>query len=60
MAVPKKKTSLHKRKLRRGAHSHQVKLLAHSVCTNCKADTIPHNVCMSCGFYKGRKFLDIK
>ena len=59
MAVPKKKTSLHKRKLRRGGHR-PVLLRAHSLCTNCGADKVPHHVCMNCGFYKGRKFLDIK
>ncbi|UFX98292.1 50S ribosomal protein L32 [Candidatus Gromoviella agglomerans] len=58
MAVPKKKTSLHKRKLRRGQRT--VQLRAHSVCTNCNSDKYPHHVCMSCGFYNGKPFLDIK
>jgi len=30
------------------------------VCTNCKHKTIPHRVCFNCGFYKGKKVIDIK
>lgn len=57
MAVPKQKSSLHKRKLRR--QHIKVVLRGHSICTNCKADKLPHHVCLKCGFYKDRKFLNI-
>lgn len=54
MAVPKKKTSLLKRKLRRGQHN--ITLRAHSICTYCGADKMPHHVCGKCGMYNGRKY----
>lgn len=28
-------------------------------CSNCQALTMPHNLCSSCGFYKGKKVLDL-
>jgi large subunit ribosomal protein L32 len=58
MAVPKKKTSVHKRKLRRGQHF--VSMRAHSVCDACGADKYPHHVCGSCGVYRGRQIVQIK
>ena len=38
---------------------HALKGGAFSVCTHCKAMRAPHTVCMSCGYYRGRKVLDI-
>lgn len=29
------------------------------VCPNCKQVTLPHMVCKKCGFYEGKKVLDI-
>ncbi|MBI5139302.1 50S ribosomal protein L32 [Candidatus Nomurabacteria bacterium] len=29
------------------------------VCQNCKAPKKSHNVCVSCGFYKGMKVVDL-
>ncbi len=29
-------------------------------CTNCKSKILPHKVCANCGFYKGKKIIDIK
>lgn len=30
-----------------------------SICANCKANHKSHTVCMSCGWYNGRKVLDL-
>ncbi|QEK38598.1 50S ribosomal protein L32 [Candidatus Cytomitobacter primus] len=57
MAVPKKRVSINKRRLR---HSNsRVKLPNVVICT-CGKYRLPHHVCKSCGMYKGRQILDIK
>lgn len=55
--VPKKRTSRAKRDSRR-AHDYLTPptLVA---CSNCSATTVPHTVCPSCGYYGGRRVLDI-
>lgn len=52
MANPKYKMSRASTRARRNS----IKLLKPNIstCPNCKADTLPHRVCASCGFYKGR------
>ncbi len=52
MAVPKKKVSKSKRNMRR-AHD-ALTALNFSKCPNCSSPRLPHSVCESCGFYKGR------
>jgi large subunit ribosomal protein L32 len=52
MAVPKKKTSKQKRNTRRSHHA--LTPLNFSTCTNCGSPHLPHCVCESCGYYKGR------
>ncbi|MEK7569595.1 MAG: 50S ribosomal protein L32 [Patescibacteria group bacterium] len=42
----------------RRAH-HALRALKLSVCSNCKAPMIPHRVCRNCGFYRGKKVLDL-
>jgi large subunit ribosomal protein L32 len=52
MAVPKKKTSKQKRNARR---SHlALDPINFSKCTNCGHLKLPHSVCETCGYYKGR------
>jgi large subunit ribosomal protein L32 len=52
MAVPKKRTSRSVRNMRR---SHLALTgLNFSKCPNCGSPKLPHSVCESCGFYKGR------
>ncbi|HEY2409267.1 MAG TPA: 50S ribosomal protein L32 [Polyangiaceae bacterium] len=53
MAVPKRRLSSSKGKMRRANHD---KVSAPNLvpCTNCSAPTVPHRVCAACGFYKGR------
>jgi len=53
MAVPKRKTSASKRKMRR-AHD-AVGVPAMSNCPNCGEAMRPHHACPQCGFYKGRE-----
>ena len=55
MAVPKRKTSPSKRNMRRSHDS--LKATQHQECPNCGELQLPHNVCQSCGHYKGREIL---
>ena len=59
MAVPKRKTSKARRDKRRNSHW---KLEAPGIvaCPNCGAYHLPHRVCKACGYYNGRKVLDVK
>ena len=55
MAVPKKRTSLSRKKMRR-AHD----FLSHtcvSKCANCGSLKKSHHMCDACGHYRGRAFL---
>lgn len=55
MAVPKKKVSKSRRDMRR---SHlALKPINLIACPNCGAPVLPHNMCNSCGYYKGRQVL---
>lgn len=38
---------------------HALKGAAFSACSHCQAMKKPHTVCASCGYYRGRKVLDI-
>ena len=52
MPVPKMKISKSRRNMRRAHHA--LTPLNFSKCSNCSAPRLPHSVCESCGFYKGR------
>ena len=55
MAVPKRKTTPSKRGMRR---SHDAIKATFGVnCTNCNSIRLPHNACLKCGFYRGKKVL---
>ena len=56
MAVPKRKKSKSKRDKRR---THQ-KIAAPNLsnCPECGEATLPHHVCPSCGYYRGRKVIE--
>lgn len=56
MAVPKKKVSRSRRDSRR-AHNFRVAVPNLIPCPNCKEMTLQHNVCPSCGQYKGVQVL---
>ena len=49
MAVPKKKTSRHRKGKRRSHHHLSLPPIAH--CGRCGAMTKPHTVCERCGHY---------
>lgn len=56
MAVPKRRTSKSRKRLRRGHHSAEG--MALQKCPKCRSPKQPHRVCPSCGFYKGVKRLE--
>ncbi len=57
MAVPKRKVSKSKKRMR--ARSHKRPLTATTSCPQCGAPTQPHRVCLACGSYKGRQVLTV-
>lgn len=58
MSVPKKKKPIAKTKMGR---SHQaLKKVKLTKCSKCKKPVLPHRVCSSCGYYKGREVIKIK
>lgn len=58
MAHPKRKHSNTRTRLRR-ANDHLV-LKSRSQCAQCGAFILPHRICTSCGFYKGKLVKVIK
>ena len=58
MAVPKKKRSLSKSRIKRAHWKLEVPTLR--ACSNCGFLSAPHRACPSCGFYKGKQVMQIK
>ena len=58
MAVPKRKTTKSRRDKRR-AHDF-LSPVATSPCPHCHEPRLPHKVCPSCGYYKGKEVLSIE
>ncbi len=58
MAVPKKKKSKSKTRSRR-ASNWKIREVGRSTCPRCSAVKVPHTVCPSCGWYKGRQAVDV-
>ncbi|HXQ19317.1 MAG TPA: 50S ribosomal protein L32 [Acidimicrobiales bacterium] len=58
MAVPKKKSSKAKGRSRQAANW-VLKPPARSVCPHCQQVKLPHVVCPSCGWYKGRTAIEV-
>jgi len=58
MPVPKRRQSSTRRDKRR-THDSLTPTLS-TTCSNCGEATRPHHVCQKCGFYKGKKVLEIK
>lgn len=54
MAVPKRKTTSSKSKMRRANHD-KVTPVQLSACGHCGEATLPHRACGACGYYDGRK-----
>jgi large subunit ribosomal protein L32 len=58
MPVPKRKTSKSRRDMRSAGKF--LRPQAFSVCSNCAVPVVPHVVCDTCGYYKGRKIFKTK
>jgi large subunit ribosomal protein L32 len=58
MAVPKRKMSKSRKRLRRGHHHAAV--IAHQNCPRCGSPKLPHRVCGTCGYYKGKKLIEVE
>jgi len=58
MAVPKRKTSKSKCRIRKRSHS--TNLRPTQVCPKCGEAQQPHRVCASCGQYKGKQVLTVE
>lgn len=57
MGVPKRKPGKSHRKSRRAQD--RISAPAKYQCPNCLEITAPHRACVHCGYYKGRKILNI-
>jgi large subunit ribosomal protein L32 len=58
MAVPKRKTSKSRKRLRRG-HDKAVSM-ASQACPRCSSPKLPHRVCPTCGYYRGKKMVEVE
>ena len=58
MAVPKRRTS--KRKIRMRRSFHKARLSNVKACPQCGASQESHRVCPSCGYYRGRQVLTVE
>lgn len=60
MAVPKKKTSVSRKGLRRAGQHHKLYRKHPMGCPNCGDLTLPNRACPSCGTYRGKEVFTIK
>ncbi|MEM9563589.1 MAG: 50S ribosomal protein L32 [Actinomycetota bacterium] len=58
MAVPKKKKSKSKTRSRR-ASAWKLDAPPRSICERCGSAQLPHRVCPTCGWYKGRQAIEV-
>ena len=58
MAVPKRRTSKSRQRLRRTHH--RVKGIPPQACPRCAEPKLPHRVCGTCGFYRGKKLIEVE
>lgn len=58
MAVPKKRMSKSRTKMRRSQHD-RISQPQFGWCPSCGEPKLPHRVCMSCGSYKGEQIVEI-
>ena len=59
MAVPKRKQSK-ARKNKRRSNDWKLQPMAFSKCPQCGALKVPHRVCGTCGYYKGREIIKVE
>ena len=60
MAVPKRKKSKSRIRMRRHSNAHRVQVMATTPCPQCGAPRLPHRVCSACGYYRGRQVLTVR
>ena len=58
MAVPKRRTSKSKKRLRRGHH--RAASVRPQACPRCGSPKLSHRVCDSCGYYRGKKQVEVE
>jgi large subunit ribosomal protein L32 len=58
MAVPKRKKS--KGHVRQRRRSHTTTVGAAVPCQECGSPHLPHRVCPSCGYYRGRQVISVE
>lgn len=59
MAVPKRKNSKQRGRKRRGGHM-KYRAIKTVTCPKCSEVMIPHRVCPTCGYYKGRDIMHLE
>jgi len=57
MAVPKRRTSKSRKRLRRG--NHVAASMATQSCPRCSSPKLSHRVCGACGYYGGKKVIEV-
>ncbi len=57
MAVPKRKVSKMKKRMRKAANRY--KGIEISRCTSCSEPLLPHRACEACGTYKGKEVIAV-
>ena len=58
MAVPKRKLSKSRKRLRRGHHT--AGLVPTQACPRCSSPKQSHRVCNTCGYYGGKKRIEVE
>jgi large subunit ribosomal protein L32 len=58
MAVPKRKTSKSRKRLRRG-HD-KAPMVTGQACSRCGSPKLSHRVCGTCGYYRGKKMIEVE
>ena len=58
MAVPKRRTSKSRKRLRRGHHA--AASVRTQACPRCSSPKLSHRVCDSCGYYRGKKQIEVE
>lgn len=58
MAVAQRRTSKSRRNMRRSHHALKVPTV--TTCPKCGKPLKPHTICKACGFYNGKKIINVK
>ena len=58
MAVPKRRMSKARKRSRRSQHS--AAGIRFQPCPRCQSPKLPHRVCDTCGYYRGKKLIEVE